>query len=109
MTPEPDNAHRDNARLHKAMRLANWIEANLLAEQQGDALEQTLGALSKMPALWWKGVAGNAGVHKPSKETQQMVAEMLRDRHEAKQSRRSPLEGLGNGYEGMPKLKGCSG
>lgn len=102
MTPEmQDNAHRDKARLWKALRLADWID-NHAAELSMD--EETVQALRSMPALWWKGIAGHAGVHPPSEATVEVVVRLLDDRRRDERNHPDPLEGL-PGY--VPQLKGC--
>lgn len=119
MEPTTENTHEENARLWKATRLADWIDANVVAGwlAAGDVTPaECVDALGGMPRLWWKGVAHHAGVNVPSLKTVAVVQKLLGDRlarrgdvfeQLRKSEGRMRDEGEGDGIP-SPRFVGCS-
>lgn len=107
---QTENAHEDTARLWKAVRLTDWIDANVVRQFEGDARTESIEALPNMPELWWKGVAGHAGVHPPSSKTIALVVQLMTERHAPTiDDGTDPLAGLPRADDRPPALRGCCG
>ena len=75
-----DNPHETSARLAKATKLADIIQATRMRSEE---IERGIVEHPDLVAEMWLAVAQEAGVPKPSETTQKLVLELLKAREKA--------------------------
>jgi hypothetical protein len=77
------NPYKEAAQMRKALKLADYLDSFFDKRQISiKGRKEYLSVLPDMKVIWWEDVAHNAGVKKPSRQTQLKVCDILASRYD---------------------------